>query len=110
MYEVVPTPTGQAIRIATLVPNHRVYIPLKGITELSGNLRVVLDRDNRRVFIHTQYEIARAEPPAGEARGVDVGITEVFVDDEGDQYGAELGPTLKAASEKLNGKGKPDEI
>lgn len=106
MYEVVQTPTGQAIRIATLVPNHRVYIPLKGVTELSGNLRVVLDRDNRRVFIHTQYEIARAEPPAGEARGVDIGITEVFVDDEGDQYGVELGPTLKAASEKLNGKGK----
>ncbi len=106
MYEVVQTPIGQAIRIATLVPNQRVYIPLKGVTELTGNLRVVLDRDNRRVFIHTPYEIARAEPPTGEVRGVDVGITEVFVDDEGDQYGAELGPVLKAASEKLNGKGK----
>jgi putative transposase len=106
MYEVVQTPTGQAIRIATLVRNQRVYIPLKGVTELSGNLRVVLDRDKRRVFIHTQYELGRAEPLRGEERGVDVGITEVFVDDEGDQYGAELGPRLKAASERLNGKGK----
>jgi transposase len=106
MYEVVQTPTGQAIRIATLVPNQRVYIPLKGVTELSGNLRVVLDRDKRRIFIHVQYELPKAEQPGAQARGVDIGITEVFVDDEGDKYGVELGPTLKAASEKLNGKGK----
>ena len=36
----------------------------------------------------------------------DVGLTEVFVDEEGNQYGKELGETLKNASRRLNPKGK----
>ncbi|MCI0390704.1 MAG: hypothetical protein MOB07_18310, partial [Acidobacteria bacterium] len=36
----------------------------------------------------------------------DAGLTEVFVDDEGNHYGKELGETLKKASGRLNEKGK----
>src|SRR5262249_36500208 len=36
----------------------------------------------------------------------DAGLTEVFVDDEGNHYGKELGDTLKKASSRLNEKGK----
>jgi hypothetical protein len=44
---------------------------------------MVIDSEKRRIFIHTQYDLPEIEPLTGLPRGVDVGITEVLVDDEG---------------------------
>lgn len=106
MYSITRTLTGQAIEIVSLTARERIYVPLKGETALGGNLRVVIEAENRRIFIHTQYELPEVEALTGSPRGVDVGITEVFVDDEGAEYGKELKAALKEASDRLKETGQ----
>ena len=84
----------------------RVFIPLKGAGEISGNIRLVLAPESREVEIHVSFELG---VPINRSKNVvagDVGLTEVLVDDEGNHYGKELGDTLKRASGGLNEKGK----
>jgi len=89
-----------------LEKGRRVFIPLEGAGEISGNIRLVLATESREVEIHVSFELG---VPINRSKNVvagDVGLTEVLVDDEGDHYGKELGDTLKRASGRLNENGK----
>src|SRR5215475_8073201 len=106
LYEVVRTRNGQGLRISTLEKGKRMFIPLKGEGEISGNIRIVLDPDSRKVEVHVSSEVKVPVNDSDKVIAVDAGLTEVFVDDEGNHYGTEMGDTLKKASSRLNQKGK----
>lgn len=106
MYTVRSDAFRQVIEVAGLTPGKRIAVVLKGETNITGNLRVVLDRENRRVQIHTGFGLGAVSLPGGEPAAVDAGLTEVFTDDEGNEYGKELGDTLTKASDQLCTKGR----
>jgi putative transposase len=92
--------------ITSLEKGRRIALPLKGEGEISGNIRIVLFPETRQVEIHVSLEIDVPINLSDEVVAADVGLTEVFVDDEGHHYGKELGDTLRNASRWLNQKGK----
>jgi IS605 OrfB family transposase len=106
LYSVVETLTGQGISISSLEKGKRILIPLKGEGDIRGNIRVVLVPESRQVEVHVTFDVRIAVNNSTEIVANDVGLTEVFVDDEGNVYGPELGDTLKNASRALNAKGK----
>ena len=106
LYEVVRTRNGQGLRISTLEKGKRMFIPLLGEGEIRGNIRIVLDPESRKVEVHVSSEVKATVNDSEKVIAVDVGLTEVFVDDEGNHYGTEMGDTLKKASSRLNQKGK----
>src|SRR5215813_3265800 len=106
LYTVVRTLSGQGIAISSLEKGKRIFIPLKGEGEISGNLRIVLVPESRKVEAHISTEVKVRVHASEKVIAADAGLTEVFVDDEGNHYGEELGETLKKASGRLNEKGK----
>jgi putative transposase len=106
LYAEVKTLTGQGLAISSLEKGKRIFIPLKGEGEISGNIRIVLDPESRKVEAHVSSEIKVQAFASEKVVAADAGLTEVFVDDEGNHYGKELGDTLKKASGRLNEKGK----
>src|SRR6266508_3528353 len=106
LYTEVKTLTGQGLAISSLEKGKRIFIPLQGEGEISGNIRIVLDRESRKVEAHISSEAEVRVKASEKVVAVDAGLTEVFVDDEGNHYGKELGETLKKASGRLNEKGK----
>src|SRR5215470_1550504 len=75
-------------------------------TQLSGNIRIVLVPESRKVEAHVSSQVKVRVNASEKVIAADAGLTEVFVDDEGNHYGKELGDTLKKASSRLNEKGK----
>jgi putative transposase len=106
LYSVGQTLSNQVLLITSLEKGRRIAIPLKGEGEISGNIRIVLFPETRQVEIHVSLEIDVPINLSDEIVAADVGLTEVFVDDEGHHYGKELGDTLRKASRRLNQKGK----
>jgi len=106
LYTVVRTLSGQGVAISSLEKGKRIFIPLKGEGEISGNIRIVLDPESRKVEAHISTEVKVRVNASEKVIAADAGLTEVFVDDEGNHYGKELGDTLKKASGRLNEKGK----
>lgn len=98
--------SGQGISIVSLKSGERTRIPLKGEGEISGNIRVVLFPETQTVEIHTTFEMPVIMNQSGPTVALDVGITEVFTDDEGNEYGCELKDALIDASTALLKKGK----
>lgn len=105
MYRIFSHNGRQYISIMTLVSRQRLVIPLTGFTVIRGTIRVVLDFEKERVEIHYTVDIKpkKAKQPA---IGIDLGITEVMSDSDGNQWGEGFGTTLANYSEKLNDKGK----
>ena len=68
--------------------------------------RIVLVPESRKVEAHVSSEVKVRVNASEKVIAADAGLTEVFVDDEGNHYGKELGDTLKRASGRLNEKGK----
>jgi IS605 OrfB family transposase len=106
LYAAVRTPSGQGLAISSLEKGKRIFIPLKGEGEISGNIRIVLDPESRKIEAHVSSEVKVRVNASEKVIAADAGLTEVFVDDEGNHYGKELGDTLKKASSRLNEKGK----
>lgn len=106
LYSVGRTLSGQGIAISSLEKGKRIFIPLKGEGEIEGNIRIVLVAESRTVEVHVTDEVNAPAPTSEHIVAVDAGLTEVFVDDEGNHYGEELGERLKKASRRLNEKGK----
>jgi len=82
-------------------PRQRIVVPLAGVSRVSGNIRVVLDEDETRAFVHGAYEMT---PLPGQASGprtsIDWGITEVCTDDAGIKHGTGYGRVLERATEQ----------
>src|SRR5262249_17527972 len=100
------TLSGQGLEISSLEKGKRIFIPLKGEGEIGGNIRIVLVPESRKVEAHVSSEVKVRVNASEKVIAADAGLTEVFVDDEGNHYGKELGDTLKKASGRLNEKGK----
>src|SRR5262245_42785635 len=97
---------GQGGSIRSLERGNRMQIPLAGAGESSGNIRVVLAPEGRRIEPRLTREIKVAEAESEEVMALDVGITEVFADDQGNLSGQQMGAVLKAASRKLDETGR----
>jgi IS605 OrfB family transposase len=106
LYKMFETIGGQGVSISGLERGNRIHIPLDGQGEISRNIRVVLLGESRRVELHITFEIKPAKAQTEEVMALDVGITEVFADDEGNLYGEQMGAVLKEASRKLDDKGR----
>jgi len=106
LYRVIDGLRGQGISLSSLDKGRRIFIPLKGAGEISGNIRLVLAPEARQVEIHVSFELGVLINKSENVVAGDVGLTEVMVDDEGNHYGEDLGDTLKSASSRLNEKGK----
>lgn len=106
MYTVRTDAFRQVIEVAGLTPRKRIAIVLKGQTDITGNIRLVLDPATRCVHIHTGFDLPDVPALTGDVAAVDAGLTEVFTDEEGNEYGKELGQTLTRASDTLCTKGR----
>jgi putative transposase len=106
MYAVFEQNGMQYIQVMSLIPRRRIVIPLTGNTPIRGNIRLVLDEEQRLVEIHYTAVLKRAAPLKGEPCGLDAGVSEVFTDEQGVRYGVELGSVLKYASDELCGQGR----
>ena len=111
LYSVVDndTRTGKTRRYVQVVgPTHhkRISLPLSGISRVSGNIRVVLDEEHKRAFIHVIYDVARLPRATGPAVALDWGITEVCTDSSGVHHGNEYGRALRSMAERRNKTGK----
>ena len=103
------TPKGKTRRYVKVISstNHkRISLPLSGISRVSGNIRVVLDEEYKRAFIHVIYDVEPLEAATGPAVALDWGITEVCTDEYGVHRGEEYGPALTAMTERRNKTGK----
>ena len=106
MYTVFEQAGRQYISIMSLTPQERVVVPLTGNTPITGNLRMVLDRDHQLVEVHYTASVDQPAPLEGEPAGLDAGTTEVFTDELGNRYGKGLGAILEKASDELCDKGR----
>jgi transposase len=107
MYDVNRNEAGtQVIAITSLIPRQRIRIPLTGNTVISGNIRVVLDADKRRVEIHYTSGLNVPGEQTGEVVAVDVGLSEVFTDDEGNKYGQDFGKLIYDESDRILAKNR----
>ena len=61
----------------------RIFIPLQGEVDISGNIRIVLVPESRKVEAHVSSEVKARVNASEKVIAADVGLTEVFVDDEG---------------------------
>ncbi|MHB1885089.1 MAG: zinc ribbon domain-containing protein [Acidimicrobiales bacterium] len=89
----------QYVNVVSSKKGRRIVLPLSGLSRVSGNIRVVLDEDSDRAFVHVAYNLA----PLGEATGapvaIDWGVSEVCTDDHGVKHGTGYGPALLSSTE-----------
>nr|WP_276977625.1 zinc ribbon domain-containing protein [Ferrimicrobium acidiphilum] len=111
LYSVVDNDTQKGkprryVKVVSSTPHKRISLPLSGISRVSGNIRVVLDEEHKRAFIHVIYDVAPLAAPTGSAVALDWGITEVCTDEYGAHHGEEYGPALTSMTERRNKTGK----
>jgi hypothetical protein len=87
LYATGRTLTGQGLAISSLEKGKRIFIPLQGEGDISGNIRIVLDPESRKVEAHVSSEVKVRVNASEKVIAADAGLTEVFVDDEGNHYG-----------------------
>ena len=95
----------QYIAIMTFIPHQRLCIPLTGRGKIRGQVRIVLDFDKQRIEVHHSV-LSKCKKSKGEKKGIDLGITEVFTDSDGDRWGTNFGEVLTQYSDKQKNKGK----
>ncbi|MHB8344730.1 MAG: hypothetical protein ACYDED_10845, partial [Ferrimicrobium sp.] len=93
-------------KIVGTTPRNRIILPLSGISRVSGNIKVVLDDEHHRAFVHVSYDVAPLPRATGPAVGLDWGITEVCTDNSGVHHGSEYGPALVSMTKRRNKTGK----
>ena len=95
-YEVFEYHDRQYIKLMSLERGKRIIIPLRGKTNIEGNLTLVVDE---LVYIHISNELTPSARESDTLEAVDFGYTEVMTDTEGMSYGMQLGDILTKASE-----------
>ncbi|MCI0525803.1 MAG: transposase [Acidobacteria bacterium] len=100
MYRVFEQNGRQYISITSLEKGQRLVIPLEGKSAIRGNLRIVLLPEERKVEVHVAFPIARESAASGETAAIDVGLTEVAVDEEGNCYGEKFGRVVSRQTEE----------
>lgn len=115
MYTLFEDGAGhQSISIMGLDPRHRIVVPLKGQTTISGTIRVVKEPRSRTCEVHTTFDLApgtaNSELAPGtansEVQSIDLGQSEVLTDDKGRRYGEDFGKFLSQASRVDKDKGQ----
>ncbi len=96
----------QYISVVGTGPNKRIMLPLAGVSRVSGNIRIVLDKDADRAVMHVPYAIEPLEEASGPQVAIDWGVTEVLTDSAGIKHGQGLGKLLSDFTEKNNATGK----
>jgi len=97
--------TRRYVKVVGPTRNKRISLPLSGLSRVSGNIRVVLDEERKRAFIHVSYDVARQDRATGPAVALDWGITEVCTDSSGAHHGSEYGRALRSMTERRNKTG-----
>ncbi|MFQ5795939.1 MAG: RNA-guided endonuclease InsQ/TnpB family protein [Candidatus Bipolaricaulia bacterium] len=107
MYRVFEQNGRQYISIMTLTPGRRLILPLTGWGTIQGNLRIVRDEEKRRIEVHRAIEV-KPEPvtDGSKVKAVDLGVTEVMTDSDGDRWGEGLGQRLANYSDQICDKGR----
>jgi transposase len=104
-YEVFRKDARQYIAIMTDEPRKRLVLPLRGHAAIQGNIRIVIDGD--QVAVHVSQTVSIGEKTLPEVIcAVDVGYTEVMMDNEGNAYGTNFGAIMTKASDERNDLGK----
>ena len=106
MYSVVEQNSRLYLKVMNLKTLDRIVIPLAGKSHISGNLRLVLDWALNRIEVHYTAEVDVPSALNGPTIGLDAGLTEVFTDNQGIQYGSVFGETLERQSNRILDKGK----
>jgi hypothetical protein len=106
-YSIFTKDNTQYISIMSLVAGSRVIIPLKGTGKISGNLRIILNREKKEIEVHFGRKVkSNFIPDPDKIEAIDLGITEVLTTSTGKRYGKNLGKLSKIYSEEINNKGK----
>ena len=106
---VTDRPSGkkcQYVKVVGATKRKRIALPLAGISRVSGNIRVVLDDDSQRAFVHVSYDIKALGKAMGPDKAIDWGVTEVCTDNHGVKHGTDYGPALTPMTERRNRTGK----
>ena len=80
MYRVFDENGTQYISVMT--NNKPVVIPLMGHSKISGNIRLVLDDND--IKIHVSQDVQEHSALTGNEIAIDTGVTELFVDSDGE--------------------------
>jgi putative transposase len=105
MYKIVKNKETQYIKIMGLIAGKRIAVPLTGFTDITGNIKVILDFSKRRIEVHFTHDVASPLLSGKGTVGLDAGITEVFTDDENNIYGKGFGKLISKASKYLKRTG-----
>jgi len=103
MYRVFDNNGTQYISLMSL--GKRIVIPLKGHSKISGNIRVILNREDKTIEVHVPQDV-KQQQANGDDVGIDWGLTELLTDSDGDKYYTNFGEDIKAYADAVNIKGK----
>ena len=106
-YRIFEHKGRQYIALMSKKKRERIVIPLAGKTKISGQIRIIFDFKKFRLEIHhlVKSKVKKRVLP-GKTMGIDLGITEVFTDSDGDRWGTDFGKTITKYSDKQRDKGK----
>ncbi len=96
----------QYVSIISNRPGQRIVLPLAGISEVSGNIRVVMDEGAQSASVHVSYEVHQMKEAKGPPQSIDWGVTEVAVDAAGVHHGQGYGKLLQKISDENTKKGR----
>jgi putative transposase len=104
MYRVFEQTGRQYLSITSLERGKRIAVPLEGLTTIGGNLRIVLLPDQDKIEVHVTFASEEVTPATGETAAIDVGVTEVGIDDLGNVYGPNLGSIISKQAGRVKEK------
>jgi putative transposase len=106
MYGVFEHKGKLYLNVQSLVTRKRIPVPLKGKHKITGNLRIVLDKDSRTLEVHITKDLKARFKPSDNIEAIDLGISECFTDSDSTHYKEETGALIYSYSDKICDKGK----
>ena len=97
---------NDGIEITSLTPRKRLKINLTDATKRDGNIRVVIDKFNQRVEIHSTTKVEAKEHNNTNIVAIDKGFSKMLATSNKSFYGIKLSKKLIELSEKLNKKNR----
>jgi predicted RNA-binding Zn-ribbon protein involved in translation (DUF1610 family) len=95
----------QYLSVSSLTKGKPILVPLRGITNITGTIKLILDGE--RVQVHHTKNLQQDLPTSGEIEAVHLGYYEVLTDTHGKRYGTNLPEILNQKSDKIAEKGAP---
>lgn len=92
--------------ISLMTKDKRMKIPLKGISKIKGNIRVMLNREDRTIEVHGSQEVKVKSVNDGPDNGIDWGMSELFADADGDFWYNDFWKDTERLAEGINKKMK----